>query len=658
MKSNSPLLSMLMSRSLTILGTSVIFALTSGIVTTAQTSPSRPPAPWAKTSMKAKPVADLENLSSDSNQSNQSIETSSSLDFSSNKPLQSSAIAFPRQVSQSIESVESQPSTFRNRREQLLKPFRGNGDNSSITPSNPSQQESNVNPVNAENAEVAQGTNNLPNQSTENSSFQTPDPLAQSAQEPVFPANPVNNPTESVVPANPAPNELNSSGNPLIFPTNPQEVDTTVRQPITLNQAIELALRNNKDFQAARIALERSEANLTSARAALFPSLSTEFDFSRDNSAGTELQNALTTQNAANSPVPITPNLQPESTTNAAGTVQLTYNIFTGGERSAQIEKAEKQLRSSRLQVEVTSEQTRFSATDSYYALQGTDAQVAIAQASVEDASQSLRDARLLEQAGLGTRFDVLRAEGDLATANEALTRSISDQRTARRRLVQVLGVGQKVELTAADPITEAGDWTIPLDKSIVQAYKNRAELEQQLLQVDIYEQDRFIALSAIQPKVDFLANYNYQNNFNNSVGLVDGYSFAARVRWTFFDGGRAFAEARKADRDMDTAQTEFGKQRDQIRFDVEESYYTLTSTKENISSTRTNVTRFEEALRLARLRFQAGVGTQTDVINAQRDLANARGRYLQAIIGYNQALNKLQRAVSNLPDNKLFEVR
>lgn len=649
---------MLMSRSLTILGTSVIFALTSGIVTTAQTSPSRPPAPWAKTSMKAKPVADLENLSSDSNQSNQSIETSSSLDFSSNKPLQSSAIAFPRQVSQSIESVESQPSTFRNRREQLLKPFRGNGDNSSITPSNPSQQESNVNPVNAENAEVAQGTNNLPNQSTENSSFQTPDPLAQSAQEPVFPSNPVNNPTESVVPANPAPNELNSSGNPLIFPTNPQEVDTTVRQPITLNQAIELALRNNKDFQAARIALERSEANLTSARAALFPSLSTEFDFSRDNSAGTELQNALTTQNAANSPVPITPNLQPESTTNAAGTVQLTYNIFTGGERSAQIEKAEKQLRSSRLQVEVTSEQTRFSATDSYYALQGTDAQVAIAQASVEDASQSLRDARLLEQAGLGTRFDVLRAEGDLATANEALTRSISDQRTARRRLVQVLGVGQKVELTAADPITEAGDWTIPLDKSIVQAYKNRAELEQQLLQVDIYEQDRFIALSAIQPKVDFLANYNYQNNFNNSVGLVDGYSFAARVRWTFFDGGRAFAEARKADRDMDTAQTEFGKQRDQIRFDVEESYYTLTSTKENISSTRTNVTRFEEALRLARLRFQAGVGTQTDVINAQRDLANARGRYLQAIIGYNQALNKLQRAVSNLPDNKLFEVR
>ena len=582
---------MLMSRSLTILGTSVIFALTSGIVTTAQTSPSRPPAPWAKASMKAKPVTDSANLSSESKPD---VGIQAASDSSSEQPQQTSAIAFPSQISPS----------------------------------------------------------------TANPSFQTPNPLAQSAQNPVFPANSANDGTGNSLPANPAPNGLNASGNPLIFPTNPQEVDTTTRQSITLNQAIELALRNNKDFQAARIALERSEANLISARAALFPSLTTEFELSRDNSAATELQNALSTQNALNSPIPTEPILQSESSTNATGNVQLTYNIFSGGERSAQIEKAEKQVRSSRLQVEVTAEQTRFSATDSYYALQGTDAQVAIAQASVEDASQSLRDARLLEQAGLGTRFDVLRAEGDLATANEALTRAISDQRTARRRLVQVLGVGQKVELTAADPITEAGEWTIPLEASIVQAYKNRAELEQQLLQIDIYEQDRFIALSSIQPKIDFLANYNYQNNFDNSVGVVDGYSFAARVRWTFFDGGRAFAEARKADRDMDSAQTEFAKQRDQIRFDVEESYYTLTSTKENISSTRTNVTRFEEALRLARLRFQAGVGTQTDVINAQRDLANARGRYLQAIIGYNQALNKIQRAVSNLPDNNLFEIR
>lgn len=624
---------MLMSRYLMTLGTSFIFAFAFGIITIAQTSPS--PAPWTKVQNKLKPV---------SNSFNSLLASSEFFKKRSQAEIKISQSLEPSQVGFSNPSSASHFNPPRTQSEAILRTFRNSGIQSQKKSFSLSQSNSTPALPNVPGESVPENNNNSPSQS--------PDSLNQPNQQPILPTK-----AAETLPRNLAPNGLNSSGNPLIFPTNPQEVNTTIRQPITLNQAIELAIQNNKDFQSSRINLEKSQANLEAARSALFPTLSTEFNLSRDNSANTELQNALTTQNAENSRVPI-PNLQPESTTNALGSVQLIYNIFSGGERSAQIEKAEKQVRSSRLQVEVISEQTRFDATDRYYALQGTDAQVAIAQASVEDAAQSLRDARLLEQAGLGTRFDVLRAEGDLATANEALTRAISDQRTARRRLVQVLGVGQKVELTSADPITEAGDWTIPLENSIIQAYKNRAELEQQLLQMDIFEQDRFIALSGIQPKVDFLANYNYQNNFSNSVGLVDGYSFAARVRWTFFDGGRAFAEARRANRDMDLAQTEFAKQRDQIRFDVEESYYTLTSTKENISSTRTNVTRFEEALRLARLRFQAGVGTQTDVINAQRDLANARGRYLQAIIGYNQALNRIQRAVSNLPDNNLFQIR
>lgn len=417
-----------------------------------------------------------------------------------------------------------------------------------------------------------------------------------------------------------------------------------------------MALRNNENLQGAKLTLEQQQAELIAARAALYPSLNTDFSLSRDSSAGAEASNIIQSNNAEE--LGFTPNLQSETSTNAVGNLNLTYNIYTGGERGAQIARAEQLVQNARLQIEVIAEQTRFDATDRYYALQGADAQVAIAQASVEDASQSLRDARLLQQAGLGTLFDVLRAEGDLATANEALTRAIAEQRNARRRLAQVLSVGQRVELTAADQITEAGDWTIPLEKSIVQAYKNRAELEQQLVQMELSEQDRFIALSAIKPQVDFLANYTYQDNFDGEAGVVDGYSFATRVRWTFFDGGRAFAQARRADRQMDLAKNEFSKQRNQIRFEVEESYYNLTANKENISSTRTNVVRFEEALRLARLRFQAGVGTQTDVINAQRDLANARGRFLQAIIGYNQSLNQLQRAVSNLPDNSLFDIQ
>ncbi|MCZ8120022.1 MAG: TolC family protein [Microcystis sp. LE18-22.4A] len=465
-------------------------------------------------------------------------------------------------------------------------------------------------------------------------------------------ANPVSQlPGPSAAPATTeadpkAPNYLNPSGNPLIFPTKPDEVNIRVVQPLTLNQAIELALKNNQTLQTARVDLEIARAQLKEQQAALLPTASAEASLTQDQSAAAQRQNELAgTDN-------------PEDSTNLQGIVQIVYGVYTGGERAAQIKRAEKVIRQRELEVERVSEQTRFDATDAYYELQRGDAQVAIAQASIEDASQSLRDAQLLEQAGLGTRFAVLQAEVDLANANQDLTRAISTQRISRRRLAQILSVGQHIELTAADEIREAGTWGLSLDDSIVLAYKNRAELEQQLLQREISAEDRSIAISAVIPQVDLLGEYNVLNDLSDEAGFADGFSVRGRIRWTFFDGGRAFARARQAERNIDRADTEFSLRRNEIRLQVEESYYSLISNQENIKTSQKSIESATESLRLARLRFQAGVGTQTDVINSQRDLTDARSRYLQAIVDYNRSLNSLQRAISNLPDNRLFEVR
>lgn len=467
------------------------------------------------------------------------------------------------------------------------------------------------------------------------------------------------------------PENLNPSANPLLFPTQSREVEIATVQPVTLEEAIELAFNNNKDLQRTRVELERAQAELTVARADLYPDVGTSVDLSR--SVSPSSRRALERANRIQPDDPDNPfqveqarqqrqaareSAQPLADTVVSGVVELNYGIYTGGERSARIQRAEREIQRNRLEVERISEQVRFDTTQAYYSLQQADAGVAIGQAAVEDASVSLRDAQLLEQAGLGTRFSVLQAEVDLATANQELTQSIAQQRVSRRRLAEILGLGQQVELTARDEITEAGTWNLSLEETIVMAYKNRAELEQQLLQKEISQKDSLIALAAIKPQVDFIARYQYDYNFDDSFSIADGYSFIARLRWNFFDGGRAFARARQAYRNMDVADTEFARQRNAIRLQVEEAYFNLIANQENIDTASKNVETATEQLRLARLRFQAGVGTQTDVINSQRDLTNARSRFLDAIVNYNQSLNALQRAVSNLPDNKLFEVR
>ena len=445
--------------------------------------------------------------------------------------------------------------------------------------------------------------------------------------------------------------QLSPSSDLLLRPSKPNDVQIKTNQPITLKQAVELGLKNNRDLQTAIITLERSRAQLNEALAAQLPRLSTNLQIDHTRSASADISQQISEQNNTESFFRNSINL---TSTNFSGSVQIDYDIYTGGRRTATIIKAEEQIRFSQLDIDRATEQTQFDVTDAYYILQNADAQVSIAQASVEDTSRTLRDAQLLQKAGLGTQFDVLRAEVDLATAQQQLTQALANQRIGRKKLAQVISVGQDVELTAADEIIEVGNWTISLEDSIVRAYTNRVELDQQLSQKESSRQDSIIALADIRPQVAFFANYNFLDNFDDPVGAGQGYSIGAKLNWQFFDGGRAQARAEQSYRNMDLAEIAFAKQRETIREQVEESFFNLNANKENIGTTRKNVQRAEESLRLARLRFQAGVGTQTDVINAQRDLTNSRSQYLQAVIGYNRSFNSLLRAVSNQSSTRI----
>ena len=440
--------------------------------------------------------------------------------------------------------------------------------------------------------------------------------------------------------------ELNPNANPLSFPTQPEEVEVDEQQPISLEQAIELAVKNNREIQTSRLTVQRNREALREAKAALYPNLDSN----------------ITYQNSDDDAVSVNPftgiEVPGEGAANQVNAdVSLTYDIYAGGRRGADIRRARKELKVSELDLETQVEQTRFDAAFAYYQLQRRDSEVNIENAAIEDAQQTLKDAQLLEQAGLGTRFDVLRAEVELARAQQRLSTALAFQNTARRDLARTLSLGQKVALTTADAIAEAGTWELSLAETIVQAYKNRAELERFLLQREISDENKKIALSAIIPNVGAFAQYSFDEEFDDEIDSTNGYAVGARLQWQIYDGGAARAQARQAETDKKIAETGFANQRQEIRFDVEQAYFNLQSTKQNIGTATKSVELAEESLRLARLRFQAGVGTQTEVIDAQTELTGARGDLLTAIIEYNQSYVQLQRAVTNLPDGRLQDL-
>ena len=435
--------------------------------------------------------------------------------------------------------------------------------------------------------------------------------------------------------SNELPDILFADPNPLNVPTTSEEVEVELSPVITLEQAIELAYRNSQDLQAALLTLEQAEAALEEANAARLPTVSTGAN--------------LTSQESNGSTIPGLGRVGDSTLdTTLSGSVDVAYDILTGGSRVASIRAAELQQQVSALAVEAQQEQIRLDTANLYYALQESSEQIRINQSFFNEAERNLRDSQLRQEVGVGTRFDVLRAEVQFANARQSLIQAQSQERIARRDIVRLLNLPPTASLQAT-PVAVASTWPLTLEESIILAFQNRSELEQQLLQADISEQQRQIALSTVRPQVSLFANYGLQGQLNNDDGFEDNYSFGARFNMTLFDGGAARARARQQDISGEIAEEQFSENLDQIRFDVEQAYFNLQSNQENIATSQVAVSQAQEALNLANLRLQAGVGTQLEVLTAQSELTQAQVNNVAAILGYNRALAAIERAVSNI---------
>jgi outer membrane protein TolC len=441
-------------------------------------------------------------------------------------------------------------------------------------------------------------------------------------------------PTAPVAPVPPAPTTTGARGkipNNLDLPKTGADVQITNTQALTLQDAISTAFRNNREVQAARLAVDRSQAGVSTANAAKAPQVGVTGNVTNQ---GAPLFVGTTNQTQLNN-----------NSTELQGGLQATYNILNAGRDNSSIKAAEEQVNFDRLDLLRVEQKLRGDVITAYYDLQEADSSVIINQAAVKDATRSLSDAQLQEKAGVGTKFDILRAQVQLATANQALTTAGGQQQTARKKIAQLLSVADKTEYRTADPVGEAGTWRYSLEDSIILAFKNRPEIKQQLVRRSISEQQQIVAAAADAAQVNLFANYNIGKNINSALSAQDNYSLGARLSWNFWDGGAAGSRSYQEKVNQEISENQFTTTRNQVRFEVEQSYNGLGTNRKNIATSTQALQQAEESLKLARLRFQAGVGTQTDVIQAQTELARARGNRITAILSYNRSLSSLRTA-------------
>jgi outer membrane protein TolC len=112
------------------------------------------------------------------------------------------------------------------------------------------------------------------------------------------------------------------------------------------------------------------------------------------------------------------------------------------------------------------------------------------------------------------------------------------------------------------------------------------------------------------------------------------------------FSGGSTRAEVSKILYQRDQLQEEKSKLLDDIKFEVEKSYLDLINALEKIQVTKDAAFQAEENLRIHKVRYEEGIGTSTDVVDAITLLAKAETNYCRAVYELKKAYAGLQYAM------------
>lgn len=445
----------------------------------------------------------------------------------------------------------------------------------------------------------------------------------------------------------------------LLRPTKTDEVEPKDIVSFTLQEAIELRLAKNRQVQAARLRVEQAKAALREAEATLQPTAALQISLSRDLSASNQLaiettRRAVLLQGA--DPNSITfQQIQNYTTTTLSPTLSFNYGLYQP-QRSPLIESARKSLQLNELEVQRLSQQIRLDIINAYYAIQRADQQVLIEESSVRQSEMSIFNAEELLKGQLGTRFDVLTAQVQLDDATQRLIRAKSQQQAVSRRFVRLLDLSPTIIPKASEPINRGKPWEISLENTILLGLQQRTELIQQEITRQISLDRAQFEEASFQPQVNLFANLNGlslstedpRDPSNFSSGVAGGYSIGLTLQWRLLDGGATASRVDQQRINAAIATSQFADTKAQVRLEIEEAYFSLKANEKNIVIAENALKRAEKNLELARLRFQAGVGLQTEVNIADASLTQARGNVLQAIIGYNQDLAALQRAVGS----------
>ena len=301
----------------------------------------------------------------------------------------------------------------------------------------------------------------------------------------------------------------------------------------------------------------------------------------------------------------------------------------------------------------LTRQRTAVEVAAAFYGVIAQRQLLEVARQSLErtEALQKSSEARL--EVGLASKLDVFRAELQAAQARDAMLRSESSLATALERFRALLAIppGDPVEPEAAAlPATD--DAFEPVEVLVGRALETRLELVEARDQVGDAERSASLAKQNLLPQVDLNVGVT-QLGFGSSFGTA--WTAGDKQVNVFLSASypvpQASQRATRATALIEVAARERAvRQRElEVEQDVRQALRELEQIRQSVVLQRRAVEVADQQRRLAVLRYQRGLGSNFDVVDAESSLVTARSALVQLLTSYAVARLDLKRTTGTL---------
>jgi outer membrane protein TolC len=415
-------------------------------------------------------------------------------------------------------------------------------------------------------------------------------------------------------------------------------------EAMDLKESIGVAIKNNPTVIASQKQAAAAQARLNQAFSAFFPTINLNGDLDAAHSSPATAQVTI-------GGVTQTINMGTNDTATITGIqAALSQPLFVSSLFPG-YGIAKKGADSANQQYQQTVVNTYFDVTQAYFRVLKAIKLEKLMADSLAMARSHREQVQSMLKAGMATKADLLRSQVQEAQDNVSLIQSKYNIDLSKDAFNNTLGNDMKKPVDLKDEgLTGKVDNIPDYDSLLSTAYADRPDWKIYLLETGISEDQVKLSQSEYLPSVTLAANTGSQlTKYPSFQSDVNSWKVTGAASWKLFDSLGRENRVKEAMENLAAQQFSVEQVKNNIALEVHGAYLNLKSALEIVIATQQEIDSATEGVKVATTRYNAGMGTNVDVLDAQVDLTQALTDHLQALFNVEVAKAKINKSVGKI---------